>query len=128
MSEASEPTQGPTRGWSPHLTLALIALVLVGVPWAFKLGMAQELGKACGGGFDCEALDGRCVVGEEGRFCTVVCESDADCPDTGHCGVPPHDEWRVWHSTSEMSEQVCVPGPRPAVAPQAGLMPEQHAN
>lgn len=118
------------RAWSPRLVLALTALVLVGVPWAFKLGMAPGLGQACGGGFDCEALDGRCVTGKDGQFCTVVCEADSDCPASGHCGVPPHDPWLLWFSTSPMSEQVCVPGPRPLASPTApqampGAKPEQ---
>lgn len=102
------------RSWPPMLALAAVAAVLVGVPWAFKLAAAPELGQACGGAFDCAALDGRCVAGERGRYCTIVCEQDGDCPDSGHCGQPPHDGWRLWFSTSPMSERVCVPGPRPA--------------
>ena len=101
------------RVWNPMLVLGLTALVLVGVPWAFKLLSAPGLGQPCGGGFDCAALDGRCVLGEEGPFCTIVCELDSECPATGHCGVPVHDPWRRWFSASPMSERVCVPGPRP---------------
>lgn len=98
------------RAWPAILCLAVITVVLVGVPWGFKLGSEPGLGQVCGGGFDCAALDGRCVAGENGSYCTVVCERDQDCPDSGYCGVPPHDAWRVWFSKSPMSEQVCVPG------------------
>ncbi len=108
MSEAK------TRRWPPLLALAVTALVLVGVPWAFKLLSAPKLGDSCGGGFDCAALHGRCVAGEQGRYCTVTCEADEDCPSKSHCGVPPHDLWLVWFSPSPLSERVCVPGPRPA--------------
>jgi hypothetical protein len=96
------------------LVLAVVTVVLVGVPWAFKLASAPGLGRACGGGFDCAALDGRCVVGAKGSYCTVVCEGDEDCPGGGYCGVPPDDLWRLWFSPSPLSEQVCVPGDRPA--------------
>lgn len=111
------------RSWPPFLALGVIAAVLVGVPWGFKIAMAPELGEPCGSGFDCAPLDGRCVVGESGRYCTFVCETDADCPDSGHCGQPPHDSWRVWFSTSPMSETVCVPGPRPSQAPSLDARP-----
>lgn len=94
--------------------LAVVTLVLVGVPWALKLVSAPELGEPCGAGFDCAALDGRCVVGEKGSYCTSVCEGDEDCPVSGYCGVPPHDPWRLWFSPSLMSERVCVPGDPPA--------------
>jgi len=103
-----------SRRWSPFVALGLSAAVLVGVPWAFKLVGAPGIGQPCGGGFDCAALDGRCVMGEDGEFCTVVCEADGDCPATGHCGVPPHDPWLRWFASSPMSERVCVPGPAPA--------------
>ncbi|PRP91228.1 hypothetical protein ENSA5_57030 [Enhygromyxa salina] len=128
MSEAKR------RGWSPILALAVATVVLVGLPWAFKLLTAPALGEACGGGFDCAALDGRCVGGEDGRYCTRTCEVDEDCPKAAHCGVPPHDPWLVWFSTSPMSEDVCVPGPRPAqpveaseVMPGAKAMPKARA-
>ncbi|KIG13142.1 hypothetical protein DB30_00520 [Enhygromyxa salina] len=104
------------------LCLGLITLVLVGAPWAFKLFSAPAIGQPCGGGFDCEALDGRCVVGEKGSYCTVVCEADEDCPGGGYCGLPPHDTWRLWFAASPMSERVCVPHdtkkPRPKPAPK----------
>jgi hypothetical protein len=91
-----------------------IAAVLVGLPWTLKLVTAPGLGQPCGAGFDCAALDGRCVEGEHGGYCTVTCESDADCPSSGYCGIPPHDRWQRWFSASVMSERFCVPGPRPA--------------
>lgn len=96
------------------LALGLTAVVLIGVPWTFKLAMAPKLGQPCGGGFDCQALDGRCVEGEHGPFCTSVCEDDSDCPSSGYCGIPPHDRWQRWFSTSVVSERFCVPGARPA--------------
>jgi hypothetical protein len=95
------------------LALLVISTVLVTVPWAFKLLTSPAVGQPCGGGFDCRALDGRCVMGEHGRFCTVTCEDDSDCPSSAHCGIPPHDRWLVWFSTSVLSERFCVPGPRP---------------
>jgi hypothetical protein len=106
MSDAS-------RSWPPFAALGLTALVLVGVPWAFKLLTAPKLGEPCGHGFDCAALDGRCVLGEHGGYCTRTCEDDPDCPASGHCGVPPHDPWQRWFASSELSERFCVPGPRP---------------
>ena len=121
MSEVGR-SEDSARAWPPFLVLGVFALVLVGVPWTFKLATAQPLGQPCGGGFDCQALDGRCVKGEEGEFCTKVCESDSDCPDSAHCGVPPHDPWRRWFAASPMSERVCVPGPapeQPLEAPEA---------
>lgn len=101
------------RSWSPLLALGVTALVLVGVPWTFKLAAAPKLGDSCGGGFDCAALDGRCVLGKSGGFCTKVCSSDAECPSQSHCGVPPHDPWQRWFASSPLSERVCVPGPAP---------------
>jgi hypothetical protein len=95
------------------LALGLTAIVLIGVPWTLKLVTAPKLGQPCGGGFDCQALDGRCIEGEHGRFCTVACEADSDCPSSGYCGIPPHDRWQRWFSTSVVSERFCVPGPRP---------------
>lgn len=102
-----------SKPWSPTLALGLTAAVLIAVPWSFKLLTAPGLGEPCGNGFDCRALDGRCVAGEHGRFCTITCESDAECPSSGHCGIPPHDRWQQWFSTSVLSERVCVPGARP---------------
>ncbi|PRQ00575.1 hypothetical protein [Enhygromyxa salina] len=99
----------PQRAWPAKLCLVVITVVLVGVPWAFKLLSAPSIGQPCGGGFDCAALDGRCVVGDKGSYCTVVCEGDEDCPGKGYCGVPPHDTWRLWFAPSPMSERVCVP-------------------
>lgn len=101
------------NAWSPMLALAVTAVVLLGLPWGLKLTMAPEIGEPCGGGFDCRALDGRCVAGEHGRFCTVTCEDDAACPRSSYCGTPPHDRWLRWFSTSELSERFCVPGPGP---------------
>jgi len=113
------------EAWSPALALGVTAVVLLALPWGLKLGLAPAVGEPCGGGFDCAALRGRCVVGEHGRFCTVTCAQDSDCPSSGHCGIPPHDRWQRWFSTSELSERVCVPGPRPE-QPLAvdGAMPE----
>jgi hypothetical protein len=100
--------------WSPLLTLALIALVLIAVPWTFKLATAPALGEPCGNGFDCAALQGRCIQGKDVQFCTITCDDDSQCPSTGHCGIPPYDRWQRWFSSSVMSERFCVPGPRPA--------------
>ncbi len=105
------------------LTLGLVAVVLVGVPWGFKLATGERLGEPCEGGFDCEALDGRCVMGEHGRFCTITCEEDSECPSSGHCGVPPYDGWQVWFSASVVSERFCVPGARPEQAVGRAGMP-----
>lgn len=105
-----------TKPWSPTFALGLTAVVLIAMPWTFKLASAPELGEPCGNGFDCAALDGRCIEGANGRFCTITCEVDSDCPSSGHCGIPPHDEWQQWFSTSVMSERFCVPGPRPEQA------------
>ncbi len=102
------------QAWSPMLSLGLVAIVLIAVPWTLKLVMTPKLGQPCGGGFDCAALDGRCVEGEHGRFCTVTCEDDSDCPSSGYCGIPPHDRWQRWFSTSVVSERYCIPGKRPA--------------
>ncbi len=100
------------------------AAVLIGVPWGLKLASAPAMGEPCGGGFDCAALDGRCVQGEQGKFCTRVCTSDEQCPSEGHCGVPVHDRWALWFSASVMSERVCVPGPRPEVRVDGVPMPK----
>lgn len=105
------------RAWPARLSLFAIAVVLALLPWAFKLGDRRELGAPCGGGFDCSGLGARCVVGEEGRYCTRSCESDDDCPARAHCGIPAHDRWLVWYAASPLSERYCVPGPRPAEAP-----------
>ena len=120
--------------WPPIPTLVAIAAVLVGVPWAFKLATAPKLGQPCGGGFDCAALDGRCVEGAHGKFCTVTCETDADCPSSGYCGVPPHDRWQRWFAPSVVSERFCVPGAKPSepleLGPGAGMPgadPSMHA-
>jgi hypothetical protein len=110
--------------WNPLLALTLTALVLVGVPWSFKLLTAPALGGPCGNGFDCAALDGRCVRGESGSYCTITCEADDECPSGGHCGVPPHDPWQRWFSRSRMSERFCVPGPRPQQANDPVAMPD----
>ncbi len=104
----------PKKPWPSLLALAVVAFTLIAVPWTFKLTTAPKLGQPCGGGFDCAALDGRCVEGEHGRFCTVTCEDDGDCPSSGYCGIPPHDRWQRWFSPSVMSERFCVPGERPA--------------
>lgn len=109
--------------WNPLLALSVTALVLVGVPWSFKLISAPKLGDPCGDGFDCAALDGRCVRGESGSYCTITCEADDECPSSGHCGVPPHDPWQQWFAKSRMSERFCVPGPRPEQPSQAVEMP-----
>ena len=101
------------KSWSSTFALGLTAVVLIAVPWTFKLATAPKLGEPCGNGFDCAALDGRCIEGANGRFCTITCEVDSDCPSSGYCGIPPHDEWQQWFSTSVMSERFCVPGPRP---------------
>ncbi len=101
----------------PIRALLILALVLIAVPWAFKLSGQGQLGSSCEGGFDCAVISGRCVLGEQGRFCTEVYTSDEQCPSTGHCGIPPFDFFQVWFSTSPMSERVCVPGPRPAQPP-----------
>jgi hypothetical protein len=95
------------------LAFGLIGFVLVAVPWAFKLATAPGLGQPCGGGFDCEALDGRCIQGEHGKFCSQTCTDDSECPSSGYCGIPPHDQWQRWFSASVMSERFCVPGERP---------------
>ena len=58
--------------WPPLLALSVAALVLVGVPWSFKLLTAPALGEPCGDGFDCAALDGRCVRGESESYCTIT--------------------------------------------------------
>lgn len=108
-----EPQKNP---WPPALALGLIAAVLIAVPWTFKLTTAAGLGQPCGNDFDCAALDGRCIEGEQVRFCTITCEHDSQCPSTGHCGIPPHDRWQRWFSRSVMSERYCIPGPRPATA------------
>lgn len=102
------------KPWPPMLALGLIAVVLIAIPWTFKLATAPELGQPCGSGFDCAALDGRCIQGQHGQFCTRSCESDSECPSSGHCGIPPHDRWQQWFSRSVMSQRFCVPGPRPA--------------
>lgn len=99
--------------WPPVRALIVATLVLVGVPWSFKLLTAPGLGEPCGDGFDCAALDGRCVRGEAESYCTITCDDDGDCPSGGHCGVPPHDPWQRWFAASVMSERFCVPGPRP---------------
>lgn len=104
-------------------SLAVVALVLIAVPWAFKLAFTPELGDRCGGSFDCAALDGRCVGAEGERYCTRVCESEADCPEGAHCGVPVDDEWQLWFAQSPMSERMCVPGPKPAHPPKPGQRP-----
>ncbi|NVB38744.1 hypothetical protein G6O69_12965 [Pseudenhygromyxa sp. WMMC2535] len=122
MSETPDASSTP-RAWSPALTLTLVGLVLALVPWIFKLTMAPGLGEPCGKGFDCAALDGRCVQGAEGPYCTRSCESDAQCPSSGHCGVPVDDPWMLWFSASEMSERFCVPGPRPEQPPEATSRP-----
>jgi hypothetical protein len=101
------------KPWPPSVVLGLIAAVLIGVPWAFKLATAPALGMPCGNDFDCAALDGRCIDGEQGRFCTITCEADSECPSAGHCGIPAHDRWQQWFSSSVLSERFCVPGPRP---------------
>jgi hypothetical protein len=107
MSTPSKPA------WNPIWALCLTAIVLVGGPWTLKLLTAPALGEPCGGGFDCAALDGRCVLGESGSYCTITCSGDEDCPSSGHCGVPPHDLWQQWFAASRISERFCVPGPRP---------------
>ena len=101
-----------TKSWSPGLALALLTGLVCLVPWLFKLASAPGIGEPCGRAFDCAALDGRCVQGETGRYCTVTCERDEDCPSASHCGVPPHDLARQEFSASALSEQSCVPGPR----------------
>ncbi|MFV8749464.1 hypothetical protein ACNOYE_02805 [Nannocystaceae bacterium ST9] len=101
----------------PLRALLAIAIVLIAVPWAFKLASQERLGESCEGGFDCAVISGRCVMGEQGRFCTQVCTLDDECPSKSHCGVPPHDFFQVWFSTSPISERVCVPGPRPEQPP-----------
>ena len=106
-------TTSDRKPWPPMLALGLTATVLLAIPWTLKLTTAPALGEPCGYGFDCQALDGRCVEGEHGRFCTITCEADSDCPSSGHCGIPPHDRWQRWFSTSVLSERFCVPGPRP---------------
>lgn len=118
MSAPSKPA------WRPLSALAVTAIVLVGVPWSFKLLTAPALGDPCGNGFDCAALDGRCVRGESGRYCTITCEGDDECPSSGHCGVPPHDAWQRWFAASRMSERFCVPGPRPQQDAEPIDMPE----
>jgi hypothetical protein len=100
--------------------LLVIAVVLIAVPWTFKLTGQGQLGESCEGGFDCAVVTGRCVMGEQGRFCTEVCTGDDACPSNAHCGIPPHDFFQVWFSTSPMSEHVCVPGPRPERPPSLG--------
>ena len=112
------------RAWSPLLALGITAVVLVGVPWTLKLATAPSLGEPCGDGFDCAALDGRCVRGETDSYCTITCDGDDDCPSSGHCGVPPHDPWQRWFAESPMSERFCVPGPRPEHGPEPIAMPE----
>lgn len=97
----------------PTRALVLVALVLIGVPWAFKLLGHEALGEPCEGGFDCAPISGRCVLGEEGHFCTKTCSRDDECPSSGHCGVPIHDPARLAFSASPISETVCVPGPPP---------------
>lgn len=101
----------------PIRALVVIAIVLIAVPWGFKLANQEQLGESCEGGFDCAVVSGRCVMGEQGRFCTDVCTTDDQCPSSGHCGIPPHDFFAVWFSASPMSERVCVPGPRPERPP-----------
>jgi hypothetical protein len=110
--------------WRPLLALSVTVLVLVGVPWSFKLLTAPALGDPCGNGFDCAALDGRCVRGESGSYCTITCDGDDDCPSSAHCGVPPHDPWQRWFAQSRMSERFCVPGPSPQQAPEPSEMPD----
>jgi hypothetical protein len=119
MSSSNKPA------WNPLLALGLTAIVLVGVPWSFKLLAAPALGDPCGDGFDCAALDGRCVQGETGSYCTITCEGDDECPSSGHCGVPPHDPWQQWFAKSRMSERFCVPGPpaMPSSRPQQAAKP-----
>jgi hypothetical protein len=112
------------RKWPPLWALSMTALVLVGVPWSFKLAMAPSLGEPCGDGFDCAALDGRCVRGEVEPYCTITCDADEDCPESGHCGVPPHDPWQRWFAQSVISERFCVPGPRPNQTSEPVAMPE----
>jgi hypothetical protein len=112
-----------TRSWNPLLALSLTAVVLVGVPWSFKLLTAPALGDPCGNGFDCAALDGRCVRGEAGSYCTITCDGDDACPSGSHCGVPPHDPWQRWFAASRMSERFCVPGPQPQQGAEPGEMP-----
>jgi hypothetical protein len=112
------------EGWPPILALSVTAIVLVGVPWSFKLSTAPALGEPCGDGFDCAALQGRCVRGETESYCTITCSSDAECPSSGHCGVPPHDPWQLWFAPSRMSERFCVPGPRPESKSEPVQMPE----
>jgi hypothetical protein len=97
----------------PRRALLLVGVVLLGVPWSLKLFAHERLGESCEGGFDCAVLDGRCVRGEDGYFCTKVCSSDDECPSSGHCGVPVHDPARAAFSVSPLSETLCVPGPRP---------------
>jgi hypothetical protein len=113
--------------WPPLLALSVAALVLVGVPWSFKLLTAPALGEPCGDGFDCAALDGRCVRGESDSYCTITCEGDDDCPSSGHCGVPPHDAWQLWFAESRMSERFCVPGPRAQQVGEPAEMPNAEA-
>jgi hypothetical protein len=97
----------------PVRALLVIAVVLIAVPWGFKLAGQAAMGESCEGGFDCAVVTGRCVMGEQGRFCTEVCTDDEGCPSTAHCGIPPHDFAQVEFATSPLSEHVCVPGPRP---------------
>lgn len=106
----------PTKG-RPFRALLPIALVLIGVPWGLKLSSTPELGASCEGGFDCAVIEGRCVQGKDGRFCTKVCTDDAQCPSNSHCGIPPHDIHQVEFSVSPVSERFCIPGPRPAKPP-----------
>jgi hypothetical protein len=116
------------KPWPPLRSLSVALFVVIGIPWSFKILLAPPLGGPCTGGFDCAPLHGRCVLGENGRYCTITCESDDACPSSGHCGVPKHDPWRVWFAKSPMSERFCVPGPRPttpeAEATIPGAVPE----
>lgn len=120
-------TSSNQRAWPPLRALVVAAVVLVGVPWTFKLATAPSLGEPCGDGFDCAALDGRCVRGETESYCTITCDGDDDCPSSGHCGVPPHDPWQRWFAPSRMSERFCVPGPRPKQDVGSVEMPESRS-
>lgn len=108
----------------------LIGVLLVLVAGGVYLGVdyltGAELGEPCGDNTDCKgnihgSFGSQCLEDDVSSYCTVKCQSPADCPAGWSCETVSMVDANTGAETGE-SNQVCA-RPVPGQPPAAGTAP-----
>lgn len=88
--------------------LAAIALLMCGVVLVIQV-VGNEFGETCADSYSCKGFllgGAECVELDDKSYCTVYCETDAECPDGWACrGANP----TVLQVETAVVDEVCVP-------------------